>query len=184
MAMFKKITLFILLASILAFTTRGFVFRSLIIYESIGQRKEYELQDKRLESLIETACQESEISTIEDVIEHSLSITAKRLKFTFEKNDKNPNDLIDSETAHCVGYAHFFTTTCNYLIFKHKLNGWKAEPNIGQLYFLQWNIHEFFSSPFFKNHDFVIIENKNSESKYAVDPTLYDYFRINYIKLK
>lgn len=61
---------------------------------------------------------------------------------------------------------------------------WGAKHKVGEIYFLGYNIHPLFKSEFFKDHDFVVIENRKTNEIIAVDPALYDYFRINKIRLK
>ena len=58
---------------------------------------------------------------------------------------------------------------------------WNAKPQIGQLYFLGTNIHKYFNSSFFEDHDFVTIENKSTGEILAVDPTVNDYLNIDFI---
>jgi len=65
---------------------------------------------------------------------------------------------------------------------KYELSGnWIAKPQIGQLNFLGINVHKYFNSQFFKDHDFVLIENKTTDEVFAVDPTVRDYLKINFI---
>lgn len=88
-------------------------------------------------------------------------------------------------TTHCVGYASFFATACNFNLKKHHLDGsWVGYPDIGNLYFLGANVHPYFKSPFFKDHDFAIVENKQTGEKIAVDPTVADYLWIDFVTLK
>ena len=56
-----------------------------------------------------------------------------------------------------------------------------AKHQIGQLHYLEINIHKYFNSSFFKNHDFVTIENRETEEIIAVDPTVNDYLYICFI---
>jgi hypothetical protein len=119
---------------------------------------------------------------IKDVIKMGLSATSRQLNFTATHNDTDPNKLIYSRTAHCVGYASYFTTTCNYLLMKNGLAGqWNVKHQIGQLFFLGININKCINTPFFKDHDFVTIENKKTGEIFAVDPTVNDYFFINFV---
>jgi hypothetical protein len=122
---------------------------------------------------------------VEQIIEQSLSISSNVLHFTVEKHSSNPNVLINTKTANCVGYACFFAATCNYLLSKYELNDtWTAKPQIGQLNLFGKNIHHFFRSAFFKDHDFVTIENKRNGKLFAVDPTLNDYLLIDLVTYK
>lgn len=97
------------------------------------------------------------------IIEIALYKISSKLNFTVAKNNINPNKLIESKTAHCIGYASFFSSTCNYLFKKHHINDiCFAQTHIGQLYICNLNIHKYLHSPFFKDHDFVIIRNRKT----------------------
>jgi len=82
--------------------------------------------------------------------------------------------------------ASFFITTCKYVLKKYNLEDkWIVQQQIGQLYFLGTNVHTYFNSSFFKDHDFVTIENKKTGEIIAVDPTVNDYLfidNITYVK--
>ena len=81
-----------------------------------------------------------------------------------------------------VGYAKFFASTCNYLIYKYILtNTWKAKAQIGHLYFLGNSIQKYFNSSLFIDYDFVTIENKTTGEILAVESTINDYLNIDYI---
>ncbi|GGG62573.1 hypothetical protein GCM10011378_43400 [Hymenobacter glacieicola] len=45
-------------------------------------------------------------------------------------------------------------------------------------------MHKYFNSAFFKDHDFVTIENKRTGKVYAVDPTIDDYLSVDFITYK
>ena len=161
---------------------RGWFYRHLVTYKSVGQRTNYSATDNKLVDYINASADEQTDPDIEQIIKLGLSITSEQLKFTANKNDTDPNKLITSKTAHCVGYASFFATTCNHLIDKHNLaDTWTAKQQVGQLYFLGTNIHKYFNSSFFKDHDFVTIENKTTGEIFAVDPTVNDYLYIDFI---
>ena len=161
---------------------RGWFYRHLVTYKSIGLRTNYIATDNKLIAYIDSIADNQTGLGIEQIVKLGLSITSKQLNFTSDKNHTDPNKLINSKTAHCVGYAAFFTTTCNYLLDKYNLTDtWSAKPQIGQLYFLGINIHKYFKSSFFKDHDFVIIENKKTRKVFAVDPTINDYLCIDFV---
>lgn len=161
---------------------RGWFYRHLVTYKSVGLRTNYSATDEKLTEYIDANIDKQADPKIEQIIKLGLSITSRQLKFTANKNDIDPNKLINSKTAHCVGYASFFATTCNYLFKKYTLSDrWTAKPQIGQLYFLGTNIHTYFNSSFFKDHDFVTIENKTTGEIFAVDPTVNDYLYIDFI---
>jgi hypothetical protein len=161
------------------------VYRNVVIYKSLGQRQNYLATDKKLVQYFEANTSDKKDTTIKYIIRQSLSATSQKLNFTASNNDTDPNKLINSKTAHCVGYASFFSTTCNYLLHKNNLSkNWVAKPQIGQLYFFGTNIHKYFSSTFFKDHDFVTIENKTTGEIFNVDATVNDYLGIDFITFK
>ena len=182
MKIMKRIFITILILTTVGLLFRGWFYRHLVTYKSVGFRTNYLAKDKNLTEYIDSSIDEQTDADIEEIIRLGLSITSSQLNFTANKNDIDPNKLINSKTAHCVGYASFFATTCNYLLKKYNLaDKWIAKPQIGQLYFLGTNIHKYFKSSFFKDHDFVKIENKETGESIAVDPTINDYLYIDFI---
>lgn len=96
----------------------------------------------------------------------------------------DPNELLFTKETNCIGYAAFCATASNYLFRKNNLeNEWIARPAIAQLYVLGVNIHPFFNSPFFKDHDMVVIENRITGDRLGVDPTVSDYLGIDQISI-
>lgn len=185
MKLMKKvfITLTLLLAVGLVF--RGWLYRTFIAYKEVGIRAEIPAQDENLIAYIEAGAGEEIDPDVKEIVRLALSETSEHLSFTFEKSDIDPNSLVVSRSAHCVGYALFFTAACNLLLKKYQLSDhWAAKPRIGQLYLFDTNIHKYFNSPFFKDHDFVIIENKSTGERLAVDPTVDDYLGIKFVTYK
>jgi hypothetical protein len=153
-----------------------------VAYKTIGIRNNYSATDKKLTDYIDSKINQQSKPDVEALIKLGLSITSDQLYFTANKSNIDPNKLITSKKAHCVGYASFFATTCNYLLNKYGLaNIWTAKVQIGQLYFLGINVHKYFSSSFLKDHDFVLIENRTTGQIFAVDPTVNDYLYVDLI---
>ena len=167
------------------FIFRGSLYRHLFSYKTIGHRKNYKAFDKELTDYIDTKTPFSKQADIKDIILFSLNLTSETLTFSIAKNENNPNKLFRTKKAHCVGYASFFSSTCNYMIDKFgHANKWSSEPLIGQIYFCGINIHQFLKSSFFKDHDFNCITNKLTGEKYFVDPSINDYLSIDYVTAK
>jgi len=178
----KRTMLAILSLVIVGILFRGWIYRHLITYRSVGQRPAYLVTNSKLAVFIDMNMDKKKYLDIKDIIKIGLSATSCHLNYTTTQNDIDPNKLIDSRTAHCVGYASFFATTCNYLIKKNDLGEqWNVTPQIGQLYFMGVNINKCVNTPFFKDHDFVTIENKTTGEIFAVDPTVNDYFFIDFV---
>jgi hypothetical protein len=122
---------------------------------------------------------------IKEIVRQSLKLTSDKLSFTLEACPRDPNLLIETKEAHCIGYARFTATVCNHLLEKNKLSGeWKARSVQGQLYLFGYNLHSMFSNPFFRDHDFVIIENSKTKDAYYVDPTASDYLGVDFVTLR
>lgn len=182
MKIIKRILLILLILGTIGILFRGWFYRHLISYKSVGQRTCYTATNQKLIDYINLGAEDLNNPNIEQIIKLGLSMTSSQLKFTAKQNDTDPNRLIISKTAHCVGYASFFATTCNHLFEKYNLaNTWNANPQVGQLYFLGTNIHKYFNSSFLKDHDFVTIENKITGELLAVDPSVNDYLYIDFV---
>jgi len=180
----KRIFFTILFLAVVGLLFRGWLYRQLVAYKPVAQRPGYSATNAQLIQYIEQNAGDEKDPGIRQIIKLALSLTSRQLNYTAKRNDNDPNKLISSKTAHCVGYAAFCSTTCNYLIRKYNLTGtWRARPEAGLLYFLGINVHPYFSSPFFKDHDFVIIDNLKTGERLAVDPTLNDYSGINFITI-
>ena len=181
-----KRTLIIILATILTgFIFRGPLYRAVVKYQPTAERPNYTITNPELIEICKLKSTPEKNSGIKDLIHSSHAITSDLLEFTFTQTETDPNKLVNTRKANCVGYAALFAAVCNHqsITLKHAPN-WTATPYKGQLYLFGVNIHPYIQSPFFKDHDFVIIKNKNTGETYAVDPSIRDYLRINYITLK
>ncbi|MBK6835259.1 MAG: hypothetical protein IPG89_13700 [Bacteroidetes bacterium] len=162
---------------------RGFLFRNSVVYHQIKSRDALIIKDDKLIEFVNTS--DIDTACIEEIIESALDITSEKLSFTDGTCDVNPDKLFYSSKSNCIGYAGFYASICNYLLKKYHLDKeWKATSVVGKLNLFGYDIHKLFSSPFFKDHDFVVIENKISRIKYAVDPTIHDYLGVEYITVK
>lgn len=180
----KKVTLTLSILILTGIAFRGCIYRQTIAYQWVGQRTNYPATDDQLIQYIEENVEADKDLSIEDILSLANSLTSRQLHFTASDNDTDPNQLIHSKAAHCIGYAAFFATTCNYLLKKYHLDAtWTAQPNIGKLYLLGENIHRYFDSPFFRDHDFVVVKNKVTGEVFAVDPTVHDCLFIHNVTL-
>jgi len=163
---------------------RGLIYRFVIKYNDVGTRTEVNITNEELLKKIKTKSANKEID-IEGIINISNEITTDALNFTMKKVAANPNKSIVSKQANCIGYAKMFNSIANYLIHENNLNDQiEAKHKIGQLELLGIDLHQFFDTPFFKNHDFNIIINKETGEIIAIDPSVNDYLRIHRINIK
>ncbi len=105
----KKIISTILIFTFIGILFHAWFYRQLFTYKSIGQRQSYVATEGELVRYIENNVDDKDDLCIKSIINLGLSITSKKLNFTASKNHNNPNKLIFSENAHCVGYATFFS---------------------------------------------------------------------------
>jgi len=163
---------------------RGVVFRLAIKYYEIGSRPDIEITNRELTEKIESKSQKSEID-LKEILEIADKITKEELTFTTKQTSNNPNELINTKRANCVGYSAMFNSVANHLIKKNKLGDEiEAEHKVGQLELFGINLHQFFESPFFRDHDFNKITNKKTEAKFFIDPIVSDYLWIKRVAKK
>jgi len=160
---------------------RGFIYRQIVNYTEIGLRDEIEITNRELIRKIEAKSKNRNID-LEIIAEIAEKITSEELNFTMNRTSNNPNVMIDTNQANCVGYSVMFNSISNYLIRMNKLqNQFEAKHKIGELDLLGINLHQFFESPFFRDHDFNDLTDKETGKIISVDPSLSDYFQIKRI---
>jgi len=172
----------LLLLLITAAVCRAPLYRWAFAYRAIGTRTSYQAKDTTLTHFIESKADQELTDSLSEIISLSLAATREKLDFSAAKSDNDPNLLIHSHRANCIGYAAFFTTTCNHLLAHRRLSDqWIARPLVGQLFLFGHNIHKYFSDPFFYDHDFAVVENVRTGQTYAVDPSMSDCLLIDYV---
>lgn len=177
----KKILKIIGIIILILFIFRGIIFRSLIVYNEIGVRPEIEIINEHLIEIINSKLKNRVIDA-KTILEIANEITTDKLSFSTAKVLSNPNDLIITNQANCVGYSTMFNSISNYIIRKNKLQSKiKAEHKIGLLYMFGINIHQYLKSSFFKDHDYNVIINIMTGEKMFIDPSVNDMFWIERI---
>ena len=178
---FKKIIKYLGIIIILLILFRGFLYRISVNYSKVAIRSDIALTNKKLIQEIDEQMEGKKMS-IEEIIELSNEMTSRKLYFTFDKISNNPNLVSELKKANCIGYSSLFNSIGNYIIEKQKLTEkYEFIHLVGKLNFFGYNIHNIFKSPFFMNHDFNEIKGKKTGKKKYVDPSLRDYFRIEYV---
>jgi hypothetical protein len=185
MKLFKKLLFGLLALTILTFLLRNWLFWQLFSYQAVGDRPAYAIENPQLRAYIENEWPDNSTKSPRAVLKKALQLSAQQLHFTAAHNHNDPNLLLNSHSAHCVGYAAFTTTVCNELLQRYQLNAeWKAEARVGQIHCLGINVHPYFQSAFFKDHDFVVLRNLKTGEELAADPTVYDYLGITFVRVK
>ncbi len=158
---------------------RGSVYRLIIKYNEIGTRPEIEITNESLIEKIENKSANKKMG-LKEIVNVAMDIKNKELKFTTNRASNNPNELMNTKLANCVGYSAMFNSIANHLIRMNELQSeMEAEHKIGQLELFGINLHQFFEDTFFRDHDFNEIIDKKTGDKISIDPSVSDCLCIN-----
>lgn len=175
----KKFLKSVFLIILILVVFRGPVYRLFINYKNIGTREKIEITNQELIKLINAKSANRHIDA-EAVADIANQMAKDELSFTWGNASNNPNELIISHKANCIGYSATFNSIANYLIAK---NGLESEIQtrhiIGKLYFWGIDVHQLFSNPFFKDHDFNQIRDLKTGKTISIDPSIGDYLWID-----
>ena len=178
----RKVKISLLLVCIM-FLSRGFLYRSIVTYDTIGMRETITDLDPDLVLLIENEVK-GEVTNIEDIARIARRLTSRHLQFSFTSKHFLPNVLVKYPKTHCKGYSYFFNAIANYLISKYQLDHIKSQHMIGTIEVAGIDIHRFFNDSFYKNHDFNLLWDVRNGNSLSIDPSLYDYLGISTIRLQ
>jgi len=172
MRFIKRLFFFVLILFLFTILFKGFLYRSFVDYNDIGSRGVY---------LIEKIPNDNFRSKdIDELLNYTLNRTSEKLEFKLN----NPGKFMLTGKANCVGYSDFYSSYINQLLLKNDLgNEWKVYHKVGKLELFGIDVHQYFSSPSFKDHDFVVIENFKTKEIIAIDPALYDYTGIKRVTI-
>ncbi len=172
----RLLALAFLFLSLLLF--RGPLFRSSIHYTPVGARAGQILHDSILLAQVSPIASSSK--SIEDLLSLAIEITNRSLHFSTSPSSRNANTCFRQQKANCIGYAALLNAIINHLLKSEKWNGkYQSHHLIGQLDLWGIDLHQYFSNPFFHDHDFVAIENLETGEVVYIDPTLSDYLKIH-----
>ncbi len=170
-----RFLLVILVALLVMWSFRAAAYRSLVHYKVVGQRP----------PVPALALSTAEPDGLDQAIAAALDSTAARLHFSTGKVNSNPALLLHGGPANCIGYA----ALCAALI-KGQLEAaglsdrYVVEAVIGKMYAGDQDLHAFFTSPFWKDHDVVRIADLTSNEVIVLDPTLYDHVGIGRVSFR
>jgi hypothetical protein len=157
---------------------KGSIYRWAVHYRSIGTRSDATIVHPKLIKKIESMS-DGQRMDVDKLIAIAGTLASRELVFTTQSAETDPNRLIDTHQANCIGYAAMFNAIAQYLIRQHHLEkSLEARHHIGKLTLFGVDVHAFFQSPFFRDHDFNEIKNLTTGEVIAVDPSVWDYFWI------
>jgi len=163
---------------------RGPMYRTMVDYDQASVRSYggYNLTDSELIEDLNAWAEDHPDADAEDISNKALRATARELRFATSQSTSNPNGLIKSGKAHCVGYASVYCAVSRHLIDELGLsNKYRCDHLVGHLYMLDQNLHSFINHRFFSNHDYNRIIDLKTREEHLADPSLYDYLRINQV---
>lgn len=182
MTRLKKRFLILISFLFLVLIFRGPIFRITVKYESIGQRDNYTLSNPKIIQEIKKTTNQEKLS-LDEMIHVALKICAKQFRFSLKQHPSDPNNLIASGKANCIGYSALFNSIISYIATQQGQEEIvQSTQLIGKIYFLGIDIHRFFKSSFFKDHDFNQIINLEHSDTLYIDPSMYDYLRIKRLR--
>jgi hypothetical protein len=118
----------------------------------------------------------------QEIIDFSLNKTADLLSFTTSKCETKAYSLVKGGKTNCIGYAGLCNFICDSNLRKLPGEKFISGTYTAQLYIFGYNIHHLFNSPFWKDHDVVVITNTTTGKRTLLDPTLYDYTGVGIVR--
>ncbi len=177
----KKILKILGISILIIVLFRGWIYRLTVNYTKVGERETIKLTDEKLIAEIKDETENRALSLIE-IVEISKKITNRKLSFTSKNVSKNPSELIKTGKANCVGYSAMFNSITDYLINREEKAGMlETKHLIGRMDFLGLDLHPFFDSPFFRDHDYNQIKNLETGEIIWIDPSVSDYLKVDRI---
>lgn len=168
----KKRTTYLLFFLFLLFISRHWLFEKTVAFHPLSEQPLYSVSDTSFQQYLAEPKNEK---AVEAIIQTAIDLTAERLSFASQKTEVDPNRSFHDRRAHCVGYAAFFAAACNYLLEKNGMaDEWRTKSMRGKASFLGIDLHQFSDSPFFRDHDFNVVENKRTGERYVVDVSVWD----------
>lgn len=108
-------------------------------------------------------------------IDTALEETADALSFTTGHVHNDAASALKTGKANCIGYSAVFKDRCEEQLGRTGLSvEWRVLHMRGSLYCGSFNMHRLLSSPFWKDHDICLVENRHTGERVYVDPSLFD----------
>jgi hypothetical protein len=187
----KKTFQILALLIVLVIIFRAWIFRKSISYTPTGERLTILLIDQQILQELESEMRiqmelEAKNTTlsIEKIIQLAQKKTSEKLFFS-KKSVKNPNIIIKEGKANCIGYAALFNSIAQFMLKSQQLEQqYQVNHLVGKIDLWGIDLHQFFNTPFFKDHDYNEIINLKTRHKIYIDPIVSDYFGIHQVSSK
>lgn len=171
---------FILLLILLVIVLRGWLYRLTVTYHPISERPAILATDKGFKQQLENQPIDT---SMQRIVWQSLNLTTSQLEFSFGKCDNDPNLLFYSQKANCVGYAAYFNAVCQQLIEQAGIEKrYRVQHLRANITFLGFDLHQLTDSPFFKDHDYNMLEDLKTGERIFVDASTKDVLGIGIVE--
>ena len=172
----RKAVIFFAIAGALFFA-REYLYRMLADYRQTGTRHSAMLTQPDWKSDCDAWLQENPDAGTKDIVAFADNYTRDNLKFTFEKCTTDPNRLMALAPAerrsNCVGYSSMMDATVSYLARQSgKAAHIHSEHCVGLIFIAGFNLHRLFDHPFFRDHDYNVVVDKQSGRRFWQDPSV------------
>lgn len=184
MKFLKRLTITLLIGMLLLVLLRGSLYRTCVKYTETGTRKSIVINNPQLITIIEQAKKKTgkEQLTINEIIAMARKISNQHLQFSMGKVANNPNKLIGTGKANCIGYSAMFNAIVTYLIQEQgDSQKYKTRHLFGKLKLLNVDLHSIVNHPFLRDHDYNEIIVVATGEKIYVDPSVSDYLYIHQV---
>jgi hypothetical protein len=169
--------------------SRGKMYFELVQYKSTSIIPAYSLTSNNLKKYLDSHIDiyDRHIDSITNIVHTALKVTSDCLNINNDVSTLDPNELIRNQEADCGGYASFFTTVCNELLERKKMN---ARYNVihltGDMYIGNSRVGDGIQNPYNHNrkyhtHHFNAIEDTYTHEKIYVDPMIFQRLGISYV---
>jgi hypothetical protein len=169
---------------VLTFLLRNVLYTSFVDYRNARDRSTAGLiADKEIRAELAAWAKANPEASARRMHGKALDITARELQFSL-KASSDVSTILSTHKAHCVGYSRLYCASFNTLAKETDQSGdYRCKHRVGEIHLLGYNVHELFSSPSFKDHDFNVITDTKGTVLLATDPNLYDYSYISKVNV-
>ncbi len=169
----------------MALLLRGPVFRALVSYHHVATRQTgvAVLTDPQVTATLRLWARDNPDATMDRISRRALQLSARQLRFSTQQGGRDADSLVVSGRAHCVGYARVYCAATATIIAELNQQGrYRCEHRVAKLHLLGWNVHAYIDHPFFRDHDYASILDRDTQRSLAVDPSLHDYLRVDRVR--
>ncbi|QQS06223.1 MAG: hypothetical protein IPK50_04850 [Fibrobacterota bacterium] len=174
-------TLILLVGLVCVWCLRGAIFRLCVSYHPIGERA----IPPRTPAVASAwfYAHGFIFSDPEVLADRALDFTDDHLVYRFSRTSSDPDRLLESHRAHCVGYALLCASAIRTGLASSGLDkNWSVHARVVKLSLFGVDVHPYLPGAFFRDHDVVELREKSSGRSIWLDPSLHEVVGIDRIR--